>query len=86
MNWVNSVFSSDESPKTSSIRNSIRKNSLFNSVSGLTSNKPTVCNDLVDSVLNYIKNNYVHKFDPFIYDKEAHTNIGNYGQFSYKIH
>lgn len=81
MNWVNSVFSSDESPKTGSIRNSIRKNSLFNSVSGLTSNKPTVCNDLIDSVLNYIKNNYVHKFDPFIYDKQVHTDISNYGKF-----
>ena len=38
---------------------------------------------LIDSVLNYIKNNHVNKFDPFKYDKNVPINIGKWGEFRY---
>ena len=38
---------------------------------------------LIDSVLNYIKNNHVNKFDPFKYDKNVSINIGKWGEFRY---
>lgn len=38
---------------------------------------------LIDSVLNYIKNNHINKFDPFKYDKNVPINIGKWGKFRY---